>query len=288
VQQHLQPALTEADKDAEHVHQLRVATRRAGAALRIFAPCLPQKVQKSARKHLRRIRRAAAEARDWDVFLLDLAERERRARNDELPGYHFLVGYAVGQREAAQGRLEEMGEREGKRWPRIQEETVDAVREPQDGVVPPTLRDLACPALDELLQQLHTAASGDLGDYEHLHQVRILGKRLRYAMEVFAECFPEVFRAKLYPAVEEMQDILGLANDSHVAIGRLGALRDRLRGQMAGRWKRLQPGIETLLRSHQRRLPQERRRFLKWWRHWQEAGLAGTYSSLLREVPVGS
>ena len=92
----------------------------------------------------------------------------------------------------------------------------------------------------------------------------------------------------MYPAVEEMQDILGLANDSHVAIGRLTALRDRLREQQPSRWKRLRPGIESLLRSHQRRLPQERRRFLKWWRHWQESGLAAACAALAREVPIAS
>lgn len=32
------------DEDSEYVHQLRVATRRATAALDIFADCLPNKV----------------------------------------------------------------------------------------------------------------------------------------------------------------------------------------------------------------------------------------------------
>ena len=36
-------------------------------------------------------------------------------------------------------------------------------------------------------------------------------------MEVFADCFAPAFRAELYPAVEEIQEILGNANDSYVA-----------------------------------------------------------------------
>jgi hypothetical protein len=109
-------------------------------------------------------------------------------------------------------------------------------------------------------------------------------------MEVFAPCFEPSFREDLYPQVEEMQEILGRANDSHVAGGRLSDLRDRLRGRQprrpaAGRgagsngkatgladWPRLVPGISGLLRLHQRRLPQERRRFLKWWQRWQKTG----------------
>ena len=46
---------------------------------------------------------------------------------------------------------------------------------------------------------------------------RIGAARLRYAMEVFADCFPPPFREVLYPMVEEMQEILGRANDSQVA-----------------------------------------------------------------------
>jgi CHAD domain-containing protein len=144
------------------------------------------------------------------------------------------------------------------------------VREPEG---PGTLLELARALLGGLEDDLGRAAAGDLKDYAHLHRVRILGKRLRYAMEVFADCFAPAFREELYPKVEEMQDVLGRANDSHVAAGRLGGLRDRLRGDFPELWERLKPGVEGLLRFHQRRLPQERRRFVKWWEGWQKAGL---------------
>src|SRR5690242_19716355 len=73
VRHYLPLAAEHADKDIENVHQLRVATRRTAAALRMFAMCLPQKRAKTARKQLRRLRRAAGDARDWDVFLEMLA-----------------------------------------------------------------------------------------------------------------------------------------------------------------------------------------------------------------------
>src|SRR5262245_46040623 len=53
VRHYLPLALHEADEDTEHVHQLRVGTRRAGAALRIFKPCLPQKEHRAAKRRLR-------------------------------------------------------------------------------------------------------------------------------------------------------------------------------------------------------------------------------------------
>src|SRR5262249_58565122 len=127
----------------------------------------------------------------------------------------------------------------------------------------------AQPMLLGLLRDLDEAASGDLNDYGHLHQVRIVGKRLRYAMEVFADCFAPPFREELYPAVEEMQEILGDANDSHVACGRLETLRAKVQALLPSEWKRYRTGIDGLLHFHQQRLPDARRRFEHSWRHWQ-------------------
>src|SRR5206468_932768 len=103
---HLHLALTEPDKDPEHVHQLRVGTRRATAALDIFADCLPAKVYKTARKQLRRIRRAAGAARDWDVFRMTVQDRPRRRTDNQQPGVDLLMGYTLAQRDIAQQHLE--------------------------------------------------------------------------------------------------------------------------------------------------------------------------------------
>jgi CHAD domain-containing protein len=298
-------ALKEPDKDPEHVHQLRVGTRRAGAALDIFAVCLPERAYKTARKQLRQISRAAGAARDWDVFLLALTQRRpgkrvrpakgkgsdpsfpQRGRKPQ-PGIDFLVGYAFAERLAAQEHLEEANAKFPFDFDRLLAETVAAVHRPRSRPPPRTLIDLARPLLSGLLKELDQAAARDLMDYDNLHQVRIAGKRLRYAMEVFAECFDPPFREQLYPAVEEMQEILGRANDSHVAMQRLGALRDRIRAKLPGQWKRFKPGIERLLRHHQQRLPEERERFLEWWKCWQESGTETAMAGLLKApVPAG-
>ena len=123
-----------------------------------------------------------------------------------------------------------------------------------------------------MLDELDAAAGRDLHDYAHLHRVRIVGKRLRYAMEVFADCFEPAFKEELYPAVERMQDILGTANDSHVASGRLAELRERAKALLGEGAKRVLPGIDALRRYHDGRLPQERERFEAWWAEWHEAG----------------
>ena len=259
----LPKAAHDADGDPENVHQLRVSTRRADAALRIFRSCLPGRVYRHARA-IRAIRRAAGAARDWDVFLIDLRERSKQLPPAELPGIDFLAGYALGQRNGVQPELERVEDNQPETFVEFILATLEEVRAPDDRA---ELMSMARSLLSDLLGKLHEAAAGDLKDYDHLHQVRIAGKRLRYAVEVFAHCFGPSLRERVYLMIEEMQEVLGRANDSHVAVGRLTALRGRLKG-WEGTWERLKPGVEGLLRFHQRRLPQERRRFLKWWEQW--------------------
>ena len=55
-------------EDVEHVHQLRVATRRAVASVRLFSTLVPDEVCRDVRATLRQIRLAADEARNWDVL----------------------------------------------------------------------------------------------------------------------------------------------------------------------------------------------------------------------------
>jgi CHAD domain-containing protein len=280
VRHHLPLALDKSDEDPEHIHQLRVSTRRAGAALKIVALCLPRKVYKTARNQLRQLRRAAGEVRDWDVFLEALPTDEATAK--ERPALDFLTGYALGRREAGHEQLREVSADSPFALDRLLAETVAAVHKPHGGSGDRTLGGWARSLLGDLLRELDQAAAGDLDDYRQLHQVRIAGKRLRYAMEIFADCFAPAFREELYPQVEEMQEILGDANDSHVAVQHLETVRDRLRAMRPDDWKRYRPGIEKWLRYHQRRLPRERHRFLQWWQRWQESGAEETLAGLLK------
>jgi CHAD domain-containing protein len=93
-------ALHEADKDVEFVHQLRFSTRRARAALESFGCCLPSKIYKKARKELRRIRRAANEPRDWDVFLASLIQWRKGQERMQRAGLDSLFGYVMARRRS--------------------------------------------------------------------------------------------------------------------------------------------------------------------------------------------
>lgn len=281
VQDALPRALHDADKDPEHVHQLRVATRRAGAALWIFEDTLRRKAHARARKTLRNLRRAAGDARDWDVFLESLTEHLQKAKATHRAGFDFLTGYAFSQRRAAQERLTEVGEAQLGGFKRFISRTLKAVRPP--GKDPVGLVDIARPLLKDLLDDLHKAVQRDLSQYENLHLVRIAGKRLRYAMEVFESCFGSAFRKTYYPAVERVQEILGAANDSHVAAGRLADLGKHVKDSRPLLWRRARAGIERLRHEHERRVPEQHRLFLKWWQEWDRSGVERAIEALLKK-----
>src|SRR5256714_15128374 len=76
-----------AEHDIEHVHRLRVATRRAAAALKLYWDWLPQKSARWIKKRLRQTRRAASEARDLDVLIQRL---ERDSGTPAEPIVRFL------------------------------------------------------------------------------------------------------------------------------------------------------------------------------------------------------
>ena len=64
--------------DVEAIHQLRVATRRLRAALRLFAPVLPATAVTSGLEGLAALGRAIGAVRDLDVLGLAVAARARK------------------------------------------------------------------------------------------------------------------------------------------------------------------------------------------------------------------
>src|SRR5262249_48617095 len=77
----------------------------------------------------------------------------------------------------------------------------------------PTSLAAAQAGLQPLAAAFFTASEGDFENILALHEFRIAGKKLRYAMEVFAAAFAPTFRRELYPLVEELQEKLGVLND---------------------------------------------------------------------------
>jgi len=268
VRQYLPLAAERPDEDTEHVHQLRVGTRRAGAAVRVFAGCLPRKHLRAAKRTLRTIRRAAGDARDCDVFLEHLTAHQQAAPPEAKPALDFLLGYALGERSAAQARLVQAAAEAGPGFAPDTALLPAHVRPPRDDDAPQTFGELAALHLGELLGEFNAAVEADPTEPPALHQLRILGKRLRYAVEIFAGCFASPLREALYPAVEEVQELLGEIQDAAVGVVRLEGLRGRAQRVILAEWPRLRAGIDGLIDELREKIPTGRERFRAWRERW--------------------
>jgi CHAD domain-containing protein len=275
-----------ANEDPEDIHQLRVSSRRATAGLHLFVDCFPSKIHSKAKKELKRQRRAAGAARDWDVFLHSL---RMRAVPPPMPcALDLVIGYALAQHQSARAQLRSAVQNYSEGFAEFRDHVVDAIGRHENQVKLQTLSCLPVTALFPLVRALDEAAGRDLSDADNLHKVRIAGKKLRYAMEILAGCFLPDFREKLYPVVETMQEILGRANDSRFAISRLEELRDQINQSRPTNWKSLHKALVQFIADRQNRLTRERRGFERWYRTWRKSGGEPAFAALLHNQRAAS
>jgi CHAD domain-containing protein len=78
----------------------------------------------------------------------------------------------------------------------------------------PTFASLARAKLPQVFDDFAVAAGEDLSCPNKLHRLRIRGKRVRYALEVFRPCVSDGFTS-LYAVVEDLQERLGEINDAY-------------------------------------------------------------------------
>lgn len=280
VRAHFRPAVEVRDADVEHVHQLRVATRRCRAALDIFADVLRSETRDQLRKLLRAIRRAAGPARDADVLLLDLGERLATASPEAAAGMHWAAGQLIAQRSLAQQLLEEAYQELAPSLERFRIETLSGKQLRKSDLGRATLKQMARRLLRQHVADLE-AAGREARTQEQLHEMRIAGKRLRYAMEIFGDCFASAFRRELYPRVEALQEILGTVNDAFNAAKVYLDMEGSCRRFFPDMWPRWREGIRVLAAQQKQRRRQALDQFKQFWRQWRKEGVAARFDDVL-------
>jgi CHAD domain-containing protein/uncharacterized protein Yka (UPF0111/DUF47 family) len=235
-------AAEKADEDAEYVHQLRVWTRRATAALRLYEDLLPRRRCSWLKKQLKRMRRAANNARDCDVLV------QRLAKKSAGRGTKRWLEATRAERAEAQGAIVAVAERllREDRFPRRIAKLLERTRSRGEQALDPERERFGTWARTRLrlmVDQFFAAVPADREDAVALHRFRIAGKRLRYAMELVAGAFPERLRTELYPIVEALQDRLGEINDLATAMTRLARkIEESSDAREAAGWRRLLAG----------------------------------------------
>jgi CHAD domain-containing protein len=262
-----------ADYDVEYVHRLRVSTRRALAAVKLYEELLPRKQFKWLKKRLKKVRRAAGDARDLDVLALRLAEDYgERAKP--------VVEFVQRQRAKAQPDIVEVAERcrRDDRFVRKTSKLLAGVDEGQEGEA--KFGDWAASRLANAVDAFFGDMPADASDTAALHQFRIRGKQLRYTIELVASAFPAQLRSEMYPVVEELQERLGNVQDHVAAIANLNEWAD------AAEDAELQNLLHELAEEEREGLIDALGDFRDWWSDERRDNLRSGLTELLRTEPA--
>jgi len=212
VQQMLPLAALHYREDVEHVHQVRVGCRRAGAALDAFRPLMSKK-PKSLKRWLRKIRRAAGPARDMDVLLARFFKEPA-----DSPAREFLLRRLEAQRKSVQRDLVKVEAqcRKNKLSCGV-ESAIASLKKSNTAEEAVSFQQFSLAALQKASQPLLEWGRSKETSKDQLHQLRIACKRLRYSIEIFHCAFPAELRETIYPQLVEVQDRLGELNDHATA-----------------------------------------------------------------------
>lgn len=244
--------------DPEFLHDMRVAARRMRAALRLFRGALPAPFMHRAEEELRRLFAVMGRVRDLDVGLEMLRQR---AGDRPSPGIAAWIGKLERRRHRAWNRLLRCFG--GERFTRFVEFMKSRLAEGAFGgeAAPAAARRVGDHAPKMLRRRFRKALDAafalEAGAPEAVfHRARIRFKKLRYAIECFADIRPRATR-KLCRELAELQDVLGAFQDEVV-------LRTLLR---EGGDRNLTPALiaarERLERDIARHIADRQREFLR-------------------------
>jgi len=207
--------------DDEDVHQLRVATRRAVAALDAFEPWLRRKRRERLRKRLRGLRRSTGAARDAAVRIELLREMAVGADGQRRRVLEALIGIAEEERRCGLAGVA----------PAIRAAELESLGSGWRGLVrrrgaKGSFKRAGCEALGARAEALRAI---EVSDAESLHRLRIEIKRARYTLELFGRCGSKARVERLLARLGTLQDRLGEVNDTECLAAwiesRLGILR---------------------------------------------------------------
>ena len=267
-------------EDIEHVHQMRVASRRMRNGLTLFQDCLAKKTAKAWRDEIRKITKALGNARDLDIQINLLNRCYAQGLEDRIkPGYNRLLLRLKQQRTLAQDKVNRtLGSlQEGEILDRM-EKQLKAVTAGSEHVYlyTPSLYQQAFKAISSNLEEFlsYEGYIHDPENIEELHAMRIAGKHLRYTMEIFAPIYGNTLDPHIH-AMKGVQDLLGEIHDNDVWIAWLPNFIEKEQARIEdyfgnkGPLKRLTPGFNHFMEDRQRVRDQEYHAFISTWENLQ-------------------
>src|SRR5215208_6772686 len=216
---------TRIGEDPEELHDMRVATRRMRAAMKIFEEPLPVRTQRF-RNEFKWIAGALGEVRDLDVQLEQLDGWISSASSGDREPLEALR--AVFQERRKKTRKSMLRRLNSRRYARLVESfgaflergpsrRAQASRRPILAAAPDLVRK-PYRRVRKLGDPLSEESSG-----EEYHELRKKGKRLRYALEFLSDIYGDPTKDLIKP-LKNLQDVLGDHQDAEVAVAHLREL----------------------------------------------------------------
>jgi CHAD domain-containing protein len=228
---------TRIGEDPEELHDMRVATRRMRAAMKVFEEALPARTR-AFRNSFKWVSGVLGEVRDVDVQLGHLEVWVSEAAPEDREPLVALRAVLEAQRvKRRKAMLRALGSR---RYARLvasfsaflqkgPSRRAAGARQPITEAAPRLLRK-PFRKVRKLGDPLSELSSG-----EEFHELRKKGKRLRYALEFLEGVYGQPIREFVGP-LKKLQDVLGDHQDAEVAAVHLREL-----GVDRGRGRRLPP-----------------------------------------------
>lgn len=232
----------------DSLHALRIACRRAEAALRLCEDAADSRAWRWLTRNLKTFRRACNQARDADVLASWL---QRQA----TPASKSLRRAILAHRQNLEPEIRRIANQlcERRRFQRRSAKLISRLQacESSGQIVANFGR--------QLFDEVHRFVKSlpvRREDISKLHRLRIVGKRLRYASELVTEVWPDVELTELKEHLHSLQDRLGGIHDQFVG--------ERLLQKCST--ARSARAVQTLSLKARRSATRLQRKFWTWWR----------------------
>jgi CHAD domain-containing protein len=245
--------------DPENLHQLRVATRRIRAFLRVARRHVEPDWAEETRRLLGELGRSLGPVRDLDVLLENLRRDVSRLPDAERPTAEKLLGQLEDERTRLRGELVQV--LDGRSYVHI----LERLQRPLHPSAERPRRSLAQLAEREVRRLARRVDRlGDAPTDEELHRIRIRVKRVRYALELAVPDADKRTR-RMIRAAKRLQDVLGEHQDAAVA-------EERIRSLAEGSEPPVAFVAGRLSQQQSQRRQELRRQFPRSWRRLRRAG----------------
>lgn len=225
--QHHEPGVR-LGEDPEEVHDMRVASRRMRAAIKLFRDALPERAL-WLEGELKWLAGALGEVRDLDV---ELEELNAWAASEEssTEAFEDLIEAVEEQRAHARGRMLEA--LDSARYERLLTSFAAMLRRGLSGSIEKgsnagtPITEAAPRLLSQRYKKFRKAAGRIIEENasaEDYHELRKKGKSLRYALEFHREVYGSPVKSLIRP-LKSLQDDLGRHQDTVVAAEQLRGL----------------------------------------------------------------